>query len=374
MSSKRAKLSPLPYINHNKRRTGALVISLSMFVMMIYTLGYLLGCVIEPFERNMYGAFEKYTVFCGPVDVGDYETTDEWYELAVPVMEEQRDKAREDLGTDKVYVIKIGRAELNTIFGQASASVYYFDSEDDMNSYADHMGAHLISGRMPEDPGEIVVDSLAYKNAGEDLLNHLGEGYKIVGQVECPYYALFGYPLEIENNLSILALHDSADADVVKKLEAAGWDLTYYKDYESSFEQYYEMIETLEDIKILTTAISGTLLGICVLVVLSIHIRDRHEEWCLFNSIGFSSFEIYILAVKELLISFGGAVLIGCILSGLAVLGLGKFLIEPMGLYVPFIRPLDAQKVILMLIAIFGLCQIPLFLQIRTINTVDQIE
>jgi len=41
---------------------------------------------------------------------------------------------------------------------------------------------------------------------------------------------------------------------------------------------------------------------------------------------------------------------------------------------VPFIRPLDAQKVILMLIAIFGLCQIPLFLQIRTINTVDQIE
>jgi len=134
------------------------------------------------------------------------------------------------------------------------------------------------------------------------------------------------------------------------------------------------MIETLEDIKILITAISGTLLGICVLVVLSIHIRDRHEEWCLFNSIGFSSFEIYILAVKELLISFGGAVLIGCILSGLAVLGLGKFLIEPMGLYVPFIRPLDAQKVILMLIAIFGLCQIPLFLQIRTINTVDQIE
>ena len=51
-----------------------------------------------------------------------------------------------------------------------------------------------------------------------------------------------------------------------------------------------------------------------------------------------------------------------------------KFLIDPMGLYVPLIRPGDEQKVLLMLIAIFGLCQIPLFLQIRAINTVDQIE
>ena len=374
MSSKRAKLSPLPYIKHNKRRTSALVISLSMFAMMIYTLGYLLGCVIEPFETNMYGVKAKMTLFCGRVDIGEYETTEEWNELVTPVMEDQRDRAKEVLGTDDVFVVRLGNVKLNTIFGEASTVVFYFDTEEEMNRYADHVGAHLVSGRMPENPGEIVVDTMAYKNAGEGLLSTLGEGHTIVGQVECPYYALFGYPLEIENNLSILALHDSADADVAKKLEAAGWDLVYYNDYESSSEQYCEMIETLEDIKILITAISGTLLGICVLVVLSIHIRDRHEEWCLFNSIGFSSFEIYILAVKELLISFGGAVLIGCILSGLAVLGLGKFLIEPMGLYVPFIRPLDAQKVILMLIAIFGLCQIPLFLQIRTINTVDQIE
>ena len=111
-----------------------------------------------------------------------------------------------------------------------------------------------------------------------------------------------------------------------------------------------------------------------MLVVLSIHIRDRHEEWCLFNSIGFSSFDIYILAVKEILICFGAAILLGGILSALAVTGLNTFMIDPMGLYVHIIRPGDAQKVILMLIAIFGLCQIPLFLQIRTINTVDQIE
>ena len=108
MSSKRAKLSPLPYISHNKRRTGALVISLSVFAMMIYTLGYLLGCVIEPFETNMYGAYAKKTLFCERVDPGEYETTEEWNELITPLLEEQRDRAREDLGTDEVYVVRAG--------------------------------------------------------------------------------------------------------------------------------------------------------------------------------------------------------------------------------------------------------------------------
>ena len=374
MSSKKAKLSPLPYISHNKRRTGALVISLSVFAMMIYTLGYLLGCVIEPFETNMYGAYAKKTLFCERVDPGEYETTEEWNELITPLLEEQRDRAREDLGTDEVYVVRAGSVKINTIFGEAYTQVFYFDNEEDMEHYAEHMGAHLVSGRMPENPGEIVVDTMAYKNAGEDLLKTLGDGHTIVGQVECPYYILFGYPYGIENNLDILVLHDDQDADIVKKLEDKGWDLAFYNDYESESEMYREMIEQLEDIKMLVTAISGCLLGICVLVVLSIHIRDRHEEWCLFNSIGFSSFDIYILAVKEILICFGAAILLGGILSALAVTGLDTFMIDPMGLYVHIIRPGDAQKVILMLIAIFGLCQIPLFLQIRTINTVDQIE
>ena len=165
MSSKKAKLSPLPYISHNKRRTGALVISLSVFAMMIYTLGYLLGCVIEPFETNMYGAFAKKTLFCERVDPGEYETTEEWNELITPLLEEQRDRAREALGTDEVYVIRAGSVKINTIFGEAYTQVFYFDNEEDMEHYAEHMGAHLVSGRMPENPGEIVVDTMAYKNA-----------------------------------------------------------------------------------------------------------------------------------------------------------------------------------------------------------------
>ena len=117
--------------------------------MMIYTLGYLLGCVIEPFETNMYGAFAKKTLFCERVDPGEYETTEEWNELITPLLEEQRDRAREDLGTDEVYVVRAGNVKINTIFGEAYTQVFYFDNEEDMEHYAEHMGAHLVSGRMP---------------------------------------------------------------------------------------------------------------------------------------------------------------------------------------------------------------------------------
>lgn len=374
MSNNKARLSPFPYINHNKRRTGVLVVSLSIFAMMIYTLGYLLGCIIEPFEDNMYGSYSRYTLFSPSVDVGEYETVPEWNALITPMMEEKKDEAREDLGTDDVFVVRAGNAELNTIMGDFYLRVFFFDNEEDMTRYSEHMGAHLVSGRLPENPGEIVVDTMAYKNSGEELLDRLGNGHKIVGQVECPYYVVYGYPLDIENNIMLMTLHDDKDANVVQRLKDLGWDIPYYDDYDLNFDEYHDVADDLENIKIMVTAIAGPLLGICVIVVLSIHIRDRHEEWCLFNSIGFSSFEVYILAVKELLICFGSAVILGGVLSSIAVLGLDKFMLDPMGLHVPLIRPSDAQKAALMIICIFGLCQIPLFLQIRTINTVDQIE
>ena len=374
MNKGKARLSPLPYIKHNKRRTGVLLISLAMFFLMIYSFGYLLGCTIEPFENNMYGAFSRYTLFVSRIEVGDYETTEEWNEIITPLLEEQRDRAREDLNIQDVFVVRRGYTKIYTVMGESYADVFFFDSEEEMQRFGDHMGATLVSGRMPQNPGEIVVDTMLYKNSGEDLLKSLGDGHVIVGQVECPYYVAFGSPLGIENNAMLMTIHEDKDANIVERLTDMGWDISYYDDYESSFEQFHEVTDSLSDIKIMVTSVAGVILGICVIVVLSIHIRDRHEELCLFNSIGFSSYEIYLLMLKELLICFTASIAVGVLLSFIAVAAMNHFLMEPMGLYIPLIRITDAKMAVLMLAAIFGFCQIPVFLQIRTINTVDQIE
>ncbi len=374
MSKGKAGLSALPYIRHNKRRIGVLIISLAMFFLMVYSLGFLLGCVVEPFENNMYGTLKKYTLVVTPVDAGEYETAEEWNENITPLLEEQRDKAREDLNTEDVFAIRCGYIRLKTIIAESSSTIFYFDEDEEMQRYCENMGAHLVSGRMPQNPGEIVVDTMLYKNSGEDILRGLGEGHKIVGQVECPYYVAFGSPLGVENNAMLIVLHEDENADVINRLTDKGWDISYYSDYASSLEEFQGIIDSLNSIKVMVTAVAGVILGICVNVVLSIHIRDRHEEMCLFNSIGFSSYEIYLLMLKELLISFGIGLIAGVIMSSIAVTALNRFLMAPMGLYVPAIRPTDAKMALLMLAGIFGFCQIPMFLQIRTINTVDQIE
>ena len=51
MRAKKMKLSPLPYIRNNKGRTSALIISITMFMVMMYMLDYLIGCMDEPFRQ-----------------------------------------------------------------------------------------------------------------------------------------------------------------------------------------------------------------------------------------------------------------------------------------------------------------------------------
>ncbi|MBR6253893.1 MAG: hypothetical protein IKR22_00515 [Clostridiales bacterium] len=51
MSKAKSKLSPWPYIRNNRVRTTALIISLSVFMLMIYVTNYIIGGIDEPFKK-----------------------------------------------------------------------------------------------------------------------------------------------------------------------------------------------------------------------------------------------------------------------------------------------------------------------------------
>lgn len=374
MKEKGSKLSPLPYLKHNRRRAASLIVSLGVFAMMIYTLGYLLGSTAEPYEQITDSCYKKYTLFYSPIEIGEYETNEEWYEMARPAMDEECEKAKRDLGNDDVFVVRVGNAPISSVIGSSTVRIFYFDGQDEVERFTEHMGARLVSGRLPEKPGELLVDVNAYKNAGEGILDYVSDSYKIVGQVESPYYLVYGIPMVIENNLMIMVFHDNEDYKVNDILSAKGWDIDYCDDYEFESGSSAKLIDSLNNIKTIFTAVAGTLLSICVLVVLGLHIRDRHEEWCLYNSIGFSVGEIYVMALKELLLSFLLSAVIGALMTAVAVAGLKFFLVDPLGLPLAYIRPDDMKMAALMMITVFGLCQIPIFLQMRTITTVDEIE
>ena len=375
--AKGSKLSPIPYLVHNKKRASVLIVSLSLFFVMIYVLGYFMGAIGEPLVNVCIDSFKRtfeVHVIIDNESLGEYETREEWDELVRPILYEKQEELQKVVGDDDVFLVRGGFASLKLMVGATTISSYYFENTDDMNRYSQIIDAKLVEGRWPENPGELVVDTNSYINRGDELLSYLGSSYKIVGKVDTPVYAMYGLPAVDEHNYFYLVAPSDYQKVNGKYVEDQGFPCIPV-DYDLVMDNAKNEINGLDDIKQLVTIVATVLLAICVTVVFALHIRDRREEWCLFESIGFTSGQIYAMALKEMLICFVIAAGIGVLVSGAAVVVLDNFVIYPLGLgHVQMIRPKDALLAIEMYALIFALCQVPVFFTIRGVQTVDNIE
>ena len=373
-NNSRAKLSAMPYIRRNKKRIIALIVSLSMFVVLSYLVSYILGCCIDPFEQACAAPFRDMLMTCPYVEIDDYETIEEWSELATNAVLEEAEKIKKIPGVTNVILYRNGRVRMKSVVGETTLSGYLMDNIDDVKDFLEYKGARLISGKMPENPGELVVDEKLWKNEGDMLLQNMSDRYKIVGHIESDYYLTAGLALPNENDINLLVFHPDDGKDYVQILRDAGIDMYYAFTYESMLDGIMEDVGNLTSVERLIQLSTGTLLAICLLVVLSLHIKDRHEEWCLMNSIGFSSGEIYAMALRELLFCFLMALSIGVVLSGVSGFIFDKLLCAPIGVHIDPFRASTIPVVAGVLIGIYGCTQIPLFINIRRICTVDGIE
>ncbi len=375
--AKGSKLSPIPYLIHNKKRTSVLIVSLSLFFVMIYVLGYFMGAIGEPLVNVCIDSFKRtfeVHIIIDNASLGEYETREEWDELVRPILYEKQEELQKVVGDDDVFLVRGGFANLRLMVGTTTISSYYFENTDDMNRYSQIIDAKLVEGRWPENPGELVVDTNSYINRGDEILRYLGGSYKIVGKVETPVYAMYGLPAVDEHNYYYLVAPSDYQKVNGKYVEDQGFPCIPV-DYDFVMDNTEKEIEGLDDIKQIVTVVATVLLATCVTVVFALHIRDRREEWCLFESIGFTSGQIYAMALKEMLICFVIAAGIGVLISGAAVVVLDSFVIYPLGLgHVQLIRPKDALLAIEMYALIFALCQVPVFATIRGVQTVDNIE
>ena len=374
MSNNGSKLSPIPYLKHNKGRTSALIISLGAFGLLCYVLSYFMATFYEPGFEHVLGQYEKISLYSLSIDAGEYETTEQWDQMAKEKCTEVRDQIREITGNDDVFVIRRRHFQLKLPIGASEGQTLFFENKDDMKKYSDRIGAKLVSGRMPEAEGELVVDTNTYKNRGDDILSDLSSKYKIVGQVDCDYYVMYGFPVKAENNYCFMTLNRTPDEDITEDLKANGFNVTGEINKNSVETSLKDSEKVFDNIRLIFSLVSIVLLSLCIIVVLALHIRDRHEEWCLFTSIGFSSGEVYLMAVKELLISFAAAILLAALLSAVTVICCDKLLLGPLGLQTNTFRPEDIGRVLVYFFAIFAMCQIPLFVQLSKITTVDDIE
>ena len=77
---------------------------------------------------------------------------------------------------------------MKSVVGETTLPCYLMDNPEDVSRLLDYKGAELVSGRLPENPGEIVVDDKLWKNMGEKVLQNMSDRYSIVGHIESEYY------------------------------------------------------------------------------------------------------------------------------------------------------------------------------------------
>lgn len=379
----KSRLSPWPYIKHNKRRMAALIISLAVFAAMLYLIVYIIDTTVMPFYDI---GLEKYKTtnvltikFEETEDVKQEEGMTEeeyikrYWNAVYKGFERVKGKIKAVDHVDDVLLFKRAELRFKTVTGDISQPVYLFENTDDIKTLTEHEDLKLVSGRMPEKRGELVVDKKIADNQGDNLLYNLSQEYKVVGYVDTSKYISFGFACEDENNGRVLVLTDK-QVSVADDVRKAGVKVNAASDYESTKKYYDDDIGNLDNVKIVFSMVSNIILSLCIMVVLSLHISDRHNEWCLISSIGFSKFEIYIMALKELLFAFilGGG--IGVCIGYLFAKYMDLTMMKPIGVHIPCFRMEGVTLAIIMIVMILGFCQLPLFVNLNKVTTIDEIE
>lgn len=384
----KSKLSALKFVRNNKKQVWVMIIALSLTFMTMYIINFLFLTTKESFkalflEQPQRVAYLDLTPDTMGVERQDH-TSDEEYDLAAG---QARDKIIADIKKHKGVSDAIFTQTLSANYQGIVGSVGYdfpLLSKDQIPGFADHMGAKLIEGRMPEGDGEILVDEKVLKNKGMKVGGYFNESsfghtFKVVGVLESDYMTCVGTPMGYTNTgWYIVVLCDEANSDMTKVLRDIGITPTEYDTIFDSADwakMYKELVTEQLDAALLAILIIVIIfLAISILVAYISFMRSRVKEYCLYASIGFGRKDVYGMIMGEILIIFGISILLGSAVTVIIMVCFGKFMLEPMGLIYQYFYPEHLLRILAAFIAIIGLLQIPVSVTINRIKTIDRIE
>ncbi len=385
------KLSAMNYIKNNKRRISVLIVSLSLFYILVYVSNFILSTTSETFKTVLIEQTKKMQFISpSPEFFGiNYDNnkvyTDEEEQLFLDEYEKKQEeliKKLEDVkGVEYVKEVQYIEYMLKSVVGRYYCAAPCVESKD-VNKVMSHMGATLKDGKIPEKAGELILDESTMKNNNYSIGDSIfTNDYKIVGVANCDTYFACGvsgvnsYDL---TNDSILILSDGSIKDFTKLLTEMGYNITSTDnivDYENGVKKYdKDVVDAINGSTSVIYIGIILVLSICIIAVYSLYLRDRHSEWCLYSSIGFSSKQIYFSIMRELLFTFLLAMIIGTVICVISIIVLDKTLISTLGLKCKYLSVTTIVQIIAANIIIYGLLQIPIRYALFKIKTVDAID
>lgn len=381
-------ISAVKYIRNNKRTCFVLIIAFALTIMVMYVINFLLSATKESFKTIML-EMPKKVMYANLSDAAygineeDFATHEEYVDKYQETVEETENKMR---ALDGVKFVKRAQ-KIDTKYAGIIGMVVYETpllEKEEIKGYIDHFNAKLIDGKMPEEPGDILVDKNVFANrhyeiGGYYMKDFYGETFKVCGVIESDYMICVGMPNGFTNSgwYTVICIDEPITQfkDIAEKLDlniSETEDIIDANDYRAFYDDdVVKSIDSSMDIIILVVMI---FLAISVIVAYVSFMRNRVSEYCLYSSIGYSKKSIYAMMMREMIIIFGTGIIIGAMIAGVIVIFLNKTAVEPMGLIGKLVDLNQISKIMTAIICIIGLLQIPAVMTINSIKTIDMIE
>lgn len=381
-------LSSLKFVKNNKGKAGVVIAALAICFSGIYIMNFLLNSIADSLTPFFEGEAARKTAFISVSNttLGVYGNGLEGEEFRAS-QTEARDRFMEDLrkvpGIKDVVYTQIITADYRSFIGEMHFD-YPMLEKDAIPGYLESINAKLINGKMPENDGEVLMDSMLLRNNGLKIGDYLkedifGKNFKIVGELESDCYALCAVPKNFMNNgWSLLVTHDGSVTDMKKAMADAGWKPSEYdsiSDYKEGAKMYKEEVTDVID-----TANTSILLGLSVLVSFAVliviisYVRDRRNEMCLYRSIGYSGSSIYGMLMGEMGIIFAAAAVLALVLTIGGLFSFKNFMLDPTGQASVIFHPGAAVSVLAVMAVLLGIIQLPVLITLNRIKTIDQVE
>ncbi len=378
------KLYARTYLKNNKKRVATLIISLTLCVALNYLTAFLLGVSTETVKPLCYDVTRRMQ-YVSYFDMGqvigedaEYETYEEGIALYNAALEELGEKIENECDkVERVFAAQSIDTCLNALF-----ATWYFEGalldSSDVEAYLGFYDAELIEGRLPEGEGEVVIDSVTMKNNGYRIGDPVEYYtlYTIVGVVESDMNLICGTPHPEDTSEKRLFLFSEGITDLKAEMAAIGLEYDdkymYWTDYVTQTEDFQKnMVDAIEgSTKIVYTGIV-VLMCIALSVIYITFLRDRHSEWCLYASIGYSRKAVYLSIMRELLFTFVVSLLIGAAITALAIWLIDLLYLVPHGLHCQYFNPGAMRDVLIDFLVFFAILQLPVRYALYRIRTID---
>ena len=381
------KLSAINYVKNNKRRSAVLIVSLSLCFMLIYLTNFLLSSTVESFRMVNVKNVKKvqYIDLSGKtlgIDVDNIDI-EEFSEIRKQKNLELIEKLKKNENIKNIYYSEVLYMEIRAVIGSWYAEIPLVETEE-VPVVLKHFGTKVCEGRMPANPGEIVLSDAVMKNGGYSLNDYYrsdnyDEKFKIVGMLDCDTYFGCGIPSDVEQVSMITILSDGSIEDISEVLKDVGITINESVDEIVDLKTGKKALK-VDVIDVLSNSTNIIYIAVIVLTSLSLfivyimYLRDRHNEWCLYSSIGYSKKDVYSLAMREVLITFTIAFVIGIVLTIISVVVVDNIMLKAQGLKCKYLYPMTIVESISVFIILIGALQIPIRYALNRIKTVDAIE